>query len=324
MSADPEADPEDGPADAPENAELGEVYAALLGDYERHLSAERGLSEHTVRAYLGDIRSLLDHAGRMGRTSPEAIDLRTLRSWLAKQQTTGHSRTTLARRATAARVFSGWLVRTGRAQVDAGAALGSPKAHRTLPPVLRPDEVESLIAAAIAAAEDGTAVGMRDIAVLEMLYATGARVGELVGLDLDDVDYERRVVRVLGKGRKERMVPFGGPAARALDRWIVRGRPQLITESSGPALFLGARGGRLDQRAVRTLVHRRLADVPGAPDLGPHGLRHSTATHLLEGGADLRSVQELLGHASLATTQIYTHVSSDRLRRAYRQAHPRA
>ena len=320
MSADPEEDPKGGPADA----ELPEVYAALLGDYERHLSAERGLSDHTVRAYLGDIRSLLDHAGRMGRTDPEAIDLRTLRSWLAKQQTTGHSRTTLARRATAARVFCGWLVRTGRAQVDAGAALGSPKAHRTLPPVLRPDEVESLIAAAITAAEDGTPVGMRDIAVLELLYATGARVGELVGLDLDDVDYERRVIRVLGKGRKERMVPFGGPAVRALDRWVVRGRPQLVTESSGPALVLGARGGRLDQRAVRTLVHRRLADVPGAPDLGPHGLRHSTATHLLEGGADLRSVQELLGHASLATTQIYTHVSSDRLRKAYRQAHPRA
>ncbi|WP_406023045.1 tyrosine recombinase XerC [Nocardioides sp. NBC_00850] len=320
MSAEPERDPEGGAAEA----ELPEVYAALLGDYERHLSAERGLSDHTVRAYLGDIRSLLDHAGRMGRTEPEAIDLRTLRSWLAKQQTTGHSRTTLARRATAARVFCGWLVRTGRAQVDAGAALGSPKAHRTLPPVLRPDEVESLIAAAITAAEDGTPVGMRDIAALEMLYATGARVGELVGLDLDDVDYERRVIRVLGKGRKERMVPFGGPAVRALDRWVVRGRPQLVTESSGPALFLGARGGRLDQRAVRTLVHRRLADVPGAPDIGPHGLRHSTATHLLEGGADLRSVQELLGHASLATTQIYTHVSSDRLRKAYRQAHPRA
>lgn len=320
MSADSEGEPEGESAEA----ELPEVYAVLLGDYERHLSAERGLSDHTVRAYLGDIRSLLDHAGRMGRTEPEAIDLRTLRSWLAKQQTTGHSRTTLARRATAARVFCGWLVRTGRAQVDAGAALGSPKANRTLPPVLRPDEVESLIAAAITAAEDGTPVGMRDIAVLEMLYATGARVGELVGLDLDDVDYERRVIRVLGKGRKERMVPFGGPAVRALDRWVVRGRPLLVTESSGPALFLGARGGRLDQRAVRTLVHRRLADVPGAPDLGPHGLRHSTATHLLEGGADLRSVQELLGHASLATTQIYTHVSSDRLRKAYRQAHPRA
>ncbi|MGH3349612.1 MAG: tyrosine recombinase XerC [Nocardioides sp.] len=320
MSADPEAGPEGGSAEA----ELPEAYAVVLGDYERHLSAERGLSDHTVRAYLGDIRSLLDHAGRMGRFEPAEIDLRTLRSWLAKQQTTGRSRTTLARRATAARVFCGWLVRTGRAQVDAGAALGSPKAHRPLPPVLRPDEVESLIGAAITAAEDGTAVGMRDIAVLELLYATGSRVGELVGLDLDDVDYERRVIRVLGKGRKERMVPFGGPAMRALDRWVVRGRPQLVTGSSGPALFLGARGGRLDQRAVRTLVHRRLLDVPGAPDLGPHGLRHSTATHLLEGGADLRSVQELLGHASLATTQIYTHVSSDRLRKAYRQAHPRA
>ncbi|HQR28740.1 MAG TPA: tyrosine-type recombinase/integrase, partial [Nocardioides sp.] len=161
-------------------------------------------------------------------------------------------------------------------------------------------------------------------AVLELLYATGIRVGELVGLDLDDLDPERRLARVYGKGRKERMVPYGLPAARALDRWVREGRPSLRGEASRDALFLGARGGRLDQRAVRTMVHRRVADVPGAPDIGPHGLRHSAATHLLEGGADLRSVQELLGHASLATTQLYTHVTTDRLRRAYQQAHPRA
>jgi integrase/recombinase XerC len=162
------------------------------------------------------------------------------------------------------------------------------------------------------------------VAVLELLYATGIRVGELCGLDVDDLDHERRVVRVLGKGRKERTVPYGGPAERALDTWLRHGRPELATAASGPALFLGARGGRLDQRAVRSMVHARLADVPGAPDLGPHGLRHTAATHLLEGGADLRSVQELLGHASLATTQVYTHVTTDRLRQAFRQAHPRA
>lgn len=160
--------------------------------------------------------------------------------------------------------------------------------------------------------------------MLELLYATGIRVGELCGLDVDDLDHERRVVRVLGKGRKERTVPYGAPAARALDAWLHRGRAALARSGSGPALFLGARGGRLDQRAVRSLVHARLADVPGAPDLGPHGLRHTAATHLLEGGADLRSVQELLGHASLATTQIYTHVTTDRLRQAFKQAHPRA
>jgi integrase/recombinase XerC len=166
--------------------------------------------------------------------------------------------------------------------------------------------------------------GLRDVAILEMLYATGVRVGELTGLDVDDVDTERRIVRVLGKGRKERSVPYGVPAGRAVDEWLRLGRPRLAVSGSGAALFLGSRGRRIDQRAVRTLVHARLADVDGAPDLGPHGLRHTAATHLLEGGADLRAVQEILGHASLATTQLYTHVSTDRLRRAYSQAHPRA
>jgi integrase/recombinase XerC len=173
-------------------------------------------------------------------------------------------------------------------------------------------------------ADDASPTGLRDVAMLELLYATGIRVGELVGLDLDDLDRDRHLVRVLGKGRKERAVPYGRPARRALDAWLATGRPALRTGGSGPALFLGARGGRIDQRAVRTMVHRRIADVPGAPDIGPHGLRHTAATHLLEGGADLRSVQELLGHASLATTQLYTHVTTDRLRTAYRQAHPRA
>jgi integrase/recombinase XerC len=165
---------------------------------------------------------------------------------------------------------------------------------------------------------------LRDRAVLELLYATGIRVSELCGLDVDDVDGDRRVVRVLGKGRKERAVPYGVPAGRALDEWLSRGRPRWVRPSSGPALVLGARGGRIDPRTVRSVVHGRLGEVPGAPDLGPHGLRHSTATHLLEGGADLRSVQELLGHATLATTQIYTHVSIERLRKSYERAHPRA
>ncbi|MFT4287242.1 tyrosine recombinase XerC [Nocardioides sp.] len=303
---------------------MPESFARLLGDYERHLRSERDLTDHSVRAYLGDIAGLLDHAGRLGLTEITDLDLRTLRSWLAKQQTMGRARTTLARRATAARVFTAWLARTGRTATDMGAGLGSPRAHRTLPPVLRVDEADTLIQAAAELADDGSPIGLRDVAMLELLYATGIRVGELVGLDIDDVDRDRRVVRVLGKGRKERTVPYGGPAERALDAWLVRGRPGLTGAASGPALFLGARGGRIDQRAVRTLVHRRIADVPGAPDIGPHGLRHTAATHLLEGGADLRSVQELLGHASLATTQLYTHVSSDRLRRAYRQAHPRA
>ncbi len=305
-------------------AALPEAMVRALGDYERHLVSERDLTVHTVRAYVGDIVGLLDHAARLGHTEVTDLDLRTLRSWLAKQQTLGRSRTTLARRATAARVFTAWLARTGRAPGDVGASLGSPKPHKSLPPVLRADEAGELVRVAAERADDGGPVGLRDVAMLELLYATGIRVGELVGLDIDDVDRERNVIRVLGKGRKERSVPFGRPAARSLDFWLKHGRPLLAGEGSGAALFLGARGGRIDQRAVRTMVHRLVAEVPGAPDIGPHGLRHTAATHLLEGGADLRSVQELLGHASLATTQLYTHVTTDRLRRAYQQAHPRA
>jgi integrase/recombinase XerC len=321
MSSPAEDPAGDQPTD--QHADQDAEQHAILGEYERHLVSERDLAPHTVRAYLADVAGLLEHADRMGRSATE-LDLRTLRSWLAHQQVTGHSRTTLARRATAVRVFTAWLARTGRLETDVGASLRSPKARQTLPPVLRQDEAAELIAAAARLADDGSPVGVRDTAMLELLYATGVRVGELVALDVDDLDRGRNVVRVLGKGRKERTVPFGVPAARALDRWLAQGRPALVAPGAGPALFLGARGARIDQRAVRTVVHRRIADVPGAPDIGPHGLRHTAATHLLEGGADLRSVQELLGHASLATTQLYTHVSTDRLRQAYRQAHPRA
>jgi integrase/recombinase XerC len=303
---------------------LAEAMVGVLADYERHLVSERDLALHTVRAYLSDVAGLLDHAARLGIDDVAALDLRTLRSWLARQQVTGHSRTTLARRATAVRVFTAWLARTGRIPVDVGATLRSPKPHQALPPVLRQDEARELIDAASRLADDGSPIGMRDVAMLELLYATGVRVGELVGLDVDDVDRSRNVVRVFGKGRKERTVPFGNPAAAAVDTWLRLGRPSLAVPGAGAALFVGTRGRRIDQRAVRTLVHRRIADVEGAPDIGPHGLRHTAATHLLEGGADLRSVQELLGHASLATTQLYTHVSTDRLRQAYRQAHPRA
>jgi integrase/recombinase XerC len=315
---------EAGPAEQAGAETLPEPMARVLADYERHLVAERDLTLHTVRAYVGDIAGMLQHASRLGHQDVGTLDIRTLRSWLALQQTLGRARTTMSRRATAVRVFTAWAHRTGLAETDAGALLGSPKAHRTLPPALRVDEARALLEAAASHADDGSPVGVRDVAIIELLYATGIRVGELCGLDVDDVDRERRVVRVLGKGRKERTVPFGTPAERAVERWLQAGRPALAVSGSGAALFLGARGGRIDQRAVRTLVHTRLVDVPGAPDLGPHGLRHTAATHLLEGGADLRTVQELLGHASLATTQIYTHVTTDRLRKAYRQAHPRA
>ncbi len=304
--------------------DLPEELATALAAYERHLTSERDLAAHTVRAYIGDVAGMLEHAAALGHTDLRSLDLRALRSWLARQQTLGKARSTMARRATAVRVFTAWAQRTGRADVDPGAALGTPKAHKPLPPALNAAEARSLLEAAASHADDGSAVGLRDVAILELLYATGIRVGELCGLDVDDVDRGRRVVRVLGKGRKERTVPYGVPAERAIGHWLQNGRPELFTPGAGAAMFLGARGGRIDQRAVRTLVHARLAEVPEAPDMGPHGLRHTAATHLLEGGADLRTVQEMLGHASLATTQIYTHVTTERLRQAYRLAHPRA
>ncbi|MCF2528539.1 tyrosine recombinase XerC [Yinghuangia soli] len=388
------------PSSPPTPAELADAAERFI----RHLRAERGLSAHSVRAYAGDVAALLEHARRMGVTSPRGIDLVVLRSWPARLTSTGSARTSIARRAAAARAFTGWPAANGIVDDDAGALPATPKAHRTLPPELRQDQARELLetrpgrsarrtaepgaeagsastsasasaedaapgpqphgtaktrtptgaavpaadkagrpagaagtagiavpdggdgaaAAASAGDEADTPVGLRDRAILEVLYATGVRVGESVGLDIDDLDLERRVIRVLGKGGKERMVPVGVPAVRAVSAWLDRGRPALQGERSGAALWLGVRGRRLDQRAVRTLVHDRLAQVPGAPDLGPHGLRHTAATHLIEGGADLRSVQELLGHATLATTQIYTHVSVERLKATYAQAHPRA
>jgi integrase/recombinase XerC len=296
-------------------------YGEAVDGFERHLALERNLSPHSVRAYLTDVVGLLDHAARMGGADLHRLDVHVLRSWLARLRSPGAARTTLARRAAAARTFTAWAYRTGRLAADPGTRLSSPRAHRTLPPVLRQDQALALVEHP---EPDGGPLGLRDRLVLELLYATGIRVGELVGLDVDDVDRHRRVVRVLGKGDKQRSVPFGGPAERALAAWLRDGRPALARPDSGPALVLGARGRRVDPRTVRRLVHEHLAGLPDAPDLGPHGLRHSAATHLLEGGADLRAVQEILGHASLSTTQIYTHVSVERLRSAFQQAHPRA
>ncbi|MDQ1694912.1 MAG: integrase/recombinase XerC [Frankiaceae bacterium] len=300
----------------------GGEFGAVLERYADHLALERDLSAHTVRAYVGDLTSLFDHAVRLRLDRPEELDLRTLRSWLARLHSQGASRTTLARRASSARGFTAWAHHRGLLPTDPGAALTSPKPHRRLPEVLRPDEAAALLDGTPAGPEDPA--GLRDRAILELLYASGARVSEVCGLDIDDVNRERRTVRVFGKGRKERMVPIGVPAVEAVDAWLSRGRPAWVIGASGPALLLGARGRRLDPRTARRAVHERLAAVDGLPDIGPHGLRHSAATHLLEGGADLRSVQELLGHATLATTQIYTHVSIERLRATYERAHPRA
>jgi integrase/recombinase XerC len=372
-----------------------------VDDFADHLARVRNRSAHTVRAYVTDLVSLLDHAVRMGCADLSELDLTVLRSWLARQRTTGAARTSLARRAASARTFSAWAHRTGLLAGDVAAALASPRAHRELPTVLRADQAAALLDAPVRAAEgradqattalldaarraaedraaenrttedrtaedrvadDGARAGGRDAAaassagdahgrrapgpaprpgggasggtgdeavllrdrlLLELLYATGVRVSEACGLDLSDVDHGRRVVRVLGKGGRERAVPYGVPAQRALDAWLDRGRPALAGPGSAAALLLGARGGRLNPTTARRIV-AGYAETAGLPRTTPHGLRHSAATHLLEGGADLRAVQELLGHSSLGSTQIYTHVSVERLRAAYRQAHPRA
>jgi integrase/recombinase XerC len=305
--------------------ELPDRLVAHLDAYAEHLRLERGRSEHTIRAYVTDAGSLLTH---LISQSPDAnlhdIDLRLMRSWLAKQSNAGAARTTMARRTSSARTFTAWLLRTERIPTDPGTRLASAKAHRTLPQVLRQKQAADAMDAAESGAAQHDPLALRDRLVVELLYSTGIRVGELCGLDLDDVDRHRQLVRVIGKGNKERSVPFGRPAAEAVELWVRHGRPELANKESGKALLLGRRGKRLDQRQARTVVHETMSAIPGAPDIGPHGLRHSAATHLLEGGADLRVVQELLGHASMATTQLYTHVSVARLRAVHDQAHPRA
>jgi integrase/recombinase XerC len=297
---------------------------ALLASFERYLLDERGRSAHTVRAYLGDVRALLDFAAARGVPRLEGLDLPVLRAWLASLTDQGRSRSTIGRRASAARTFCGWAARTGRMPADPSVRLGSPKREHLLPAVLGQQQARELLDVALVSADDDDPVHLRDHAALELLYGSALRVSELVGLDVDDVDTERRVLRVVGKGDKERVVPYGLPAEQAVRAWLGRGRPSLATGASGSALLLGRRGRRVGQRQVREAVHRLVAHVPDAADVSPHGLRHSAATHLLERGADLRAVQEMLGHATLATTQIYTHVSVERLKATYEQAHPRA
>ncbi|WP_026927617.1 tyrosine recombinase XerC [Granulicoccus phenolivorans] len=307
-----------------EDPELSEGWAGLLAAYAQHLAGERNLSAHTIRAYEGDLAGLFAYLDRLGVHDPQAVGLRELRSWLANQQTRGAERSTLQRRAAAARVFFAWCERTGRSGQNPAEALRSPKLPKRLPQTITAEVADQMLAAAVAraGADDGP-VGCRDVAILEVLYGAGIRVAELCGLELADLDTARGVLRVVGKGDKERAVPLGRPGWRALDAWLAV-RDTLAAPTAGPAVFVGERGGRINPRVVRRVVHRALQVVPNAPDLGPHGLRHAMATHLLEGGADLRSVQEMLGHASLATTQIYTHVSNERLRAAFEQAHPRA
>jgi integrase/recombinase XerC len=309
--------------------DLPDWASERLAAFERYLAAERGLSRHTVRAYLGDVSALLEHACAGGLGDVAGLDITAIRAWLAAQHGGGMARATLARRAAAVRTFTAFAHSRGWLASDPGPLLGTPKPVRHLPTVLAVDQMAAVLAgdrSPAAGREDprAAAIAWRDTAIMELFYASGIRVSELCGLDIGDVDEGRNTVRVLGKGSRERIVPVGIPAVRAVRLWRDAGRPLLATARSGSALYLGARGGRLDPRTARRVVHARIAAAGSVPDTGPHGLRHTAATHLLEGGADLRSVQEILGHASLASTQIYTHVTVDRLLSAYRQAHPRA
>jgi integrase/recombinase XerC len=297
--------------------------SGLRADYATYLGVSRGLSPHTVRAYLGDLDHLVSHCMAHGVSRLDQIEVSHLRSWLADMAQGARSRATLARRTAAIRTFFGWAVHTGRCTFDPTTRLANAKVANALPTVLAQDAAARLLDTARSNATDADPLRVRDWAMAELLYATGVRVGELCGTDIGDVDLEERTLRVLGKGGKTRVVPVGRPAAEALEQWLETARATLVVGRGSNALFLGARGGRLDQRQARAAIHRLAAEA-GVHDIAPHALRHSAATHLLEGGSDLRSVQEMLGHASLNTTQRYTHVSAERLRSAFELAHPRA
>lgn len=301
--------------------QIGDLQRAVE-DFASYLAAERGFSEHTVRSYRSDLTQLVDFARARGASAVDGIDLELLRDWLWRGSQDGLAKSTLARRAAAARSLSSWLARTHLTAGDAAARLKAPKSEHHLPRVLARDSMATILTSVAERADTGDPVALRDLAIIELLYASALRVSELTGLGVTDVDLGRLTVRVLGKGAKERVVPFGIPARNALVGYLERARPAL-TDEGGP-FFVGARGKRLSSRTVYELVSALLATVPGSGPAGPHTFRHTAATHLLDGGADLRAVQEMLGHASLGTTQLYTHVSTERLKESYRNAHPRA
>ena len=280
--------------------------------------AARGTSENTQKAYLSDIADYLDFQ----KTAKSNLNLETLRNWLYAQAEAGASKSTLARKTSSIRAFSGWLFEQEIIAEDPGIRLKSPKLDRTLPKVAS----ESSLSKVLADLEDAAASGEPSLLLrwcaFELLYSTGMRVSELAGLKMSDIDFSRRLVRVMGKGSKERMLPYGVSAQRAIDAWVKLGRPKVDLGQSD-ALLLNSRGKKVGVRQLYSVVANELAKTPtGAA--GPHTLRHSAATHLLDHGADLRAVQEILGHTSLGTTQIYTHVSIERLRASFEQAHPRA
>ena len=297
----------------------------LEAAYRAHLINERNLSENSIRAYVADLESLLVHVNQLGISEFSQLTLNHIRSWLANLQSRGAARSSITRRVVSIRAFTYWGARNGWLERDIGRDLIAPKPERHLPEVLDVDSASLTIEALqLRADEEQTPESIRNIAIVETLYGSGIRVSELTGLNLQDIDRERNTLRVIGKGNKERIVPIGIPAMKALEKWINEGRSELSESATEKALFLGSRGKRIDQRVVREIVYEATGALGSNKRVGPHALRHSAATHLLEGGADLRTVQEILGHSSLSTTQIYTHVSEDRIKKAYEQAHPRA
>ncbi|GGF38779.1 tyrosine-type recombinase/integrase [Subtercola lobariae] len=333
-----------------------------IDDFVSYLELERGYSPNTIRSYSSDLANLRTFARSRGVAAPSAahapanasvggvgavaeslpverrasgarddeLTLELLRDWLWAASTQGLSKATLARRSATVKSFSAWLTRTERQPIDAAVRLRAPKPDRALPRVLSVGSMSVIFDVLEQRSAEGDPVAERDRAIVELLYASALRVSELVGIDIDDLDHERRTVLVTGKGSKQRVVPFGAPADEAVTHYQRNGRPLLLARASEAgtrptaALFLNTRGTRLGTRAVYTLVSDLLQRVPGGGPEGPHAFRHTAATHLLDGGADLRAVQEMLGHASLGTTQIYTHVTTERLRQTYLAAHPRA
>jgi len=299
------------------------MSAALVTQYQEHLALVRNLSDNSIRGYVTDLESFLKHMEKLGIVEFDQLEIEHIRSWLANLQSTGVARSTLTRRIVSIRAFTNWAAANGWLSSDLGANLSVPKPHKVLPEVLNVNEAATVIKSLeLKAAEQPNPLNIRDLAIVEVLYGSGIRVSELCGLDLSDIDNSRNTLNVIGKAGKQRVVPLGIPAMKALDKYLNSARADLANQVSQAAVFLGLRGKRIDQRTVRQVVYEAMKAV-GAT-MGPHGLRHTAATHLLEGGADLRTVQEILGHSSLSTTQIYTHVSPERLQSAFKQAHPRA
>ncbi len=294
-----------------------------IRDFLEHLALDRGASPHTRRAYARDLADFLGQltAGTDDHDppAPEDVDARAIERWVAAMHRRGLAGSTIGRRLSAVRALFAWLVREGRLAASPATEIRNPKREQRLPDRLDVEDVEALIASA----GDGTRLGLRHRAVLELLYGSGLRVAELVGLDLDDVQFSDRTLRVLGKGDRERIVPFGRRAETAL-RAYLEAFADLRARSGSEALLLNARGGRLSDRSVRRILDRIVERAALARGVHPHLLRHSFATHLLESGMDLRSIQELLGHARLATTQRYTSVSLERILAVYDRTHPRA